>query len=248
MLRESAEQLYAVFSDPSWRCSVEFCEHCGPVTDALYKKPLRDLTASDLERYCRKAMTTWGNERDFKHFLPRILELLPSSLSSAPGVDIEVVLGKLRYAKWREWPARERDAIGGYLCALWDYLLARFPNEPEIDEWLCGIARAVDDLTSFLQAWWDAPGPEGYLNFAAFGGTVLHTNQLADAVWWEELSAQKHQVLSWLREPRTLDLLKRTQAERARWPADYAGYDSSFEAFAGWVLRIRQEEKPRGDV
>ena len=53
----------------------------SPLRDAreilmvLSAVPLRELTGEQVGPYSGWAMTTVGNERDYRHFLPRILEL-----------------------------------------------------------------------------------------------------------------------------------------------------------------------------
>ncbi len=40
-----------------------------------YSQNHEKLNEDDLSRFTGKAMTTWGNANDYKHFLPRIFEL-----------------------------------------------------------------------------------------------------------------------------------------------------------------------------
>jgi len=96
-----------------------------PVDHLLSKTGLSNLrrdflmqtdSAEDLGLYVFHAMTTVGDVDDFRHFLPRILEL---ALSTEFPVAREVVPGKLRYAKWTEWPAGESQAVRAYLAELW---------------------------------------------------------------------------------------------------------------------------------
>ena len=63
----------------------------------LHSKQLRELEDEDLARYAFKAMTTWGDVNDYKHYLPRIFEL---SAKRELLVDTFVTLGKLEYGKW----------------------------------------------------------------------------------------------------------------------------------------------------
>ncbi len=74
------------------------------------------MESEDISHYSFKAMTTWGDVEDFKHFLPRLLEL---SATTGLAYGYEVVLGKLEYAKWNEWEETEKDAIRAFLLAWW---------------------------------------------------------------------------------------------------------------------------------
>jgi hypothetical protein len=95
-IANAIEDLYRVFAGCRLDPHVEGCPHCVSDRDhaRIHSRPLRSLSGDDLGRYAFKAMTTWGNERDFRHFLPRILELLVSNDLDPP---TEVVLGKLAY-------------------------------------------------------------------------------------------------------------------------------------------------------
>lgn len=79
-LIEAIEALYRAFSNYPLHKHVEGCPCCIAESDKmlLESKPLRQLSSSDLSRYSFKAMTTWGDKNDFRHFLPRIFELVVS--------------------------------------------------------------------------------------------------------------------------------------------------------------------------
>ena len=126
MAPSSVAQLYETFK--SYRLGDDFtgCEHC--VTEESSAKlaaiPLRDLTALDLNRFAFKTMSTWGTVRHFKHFLPRLLELL---LCEFGVFDFpEVLIQKLNYAKWDQWPDSERVAVAQFL----NYLVIHHLQEP----------------------------------------------------------------------------------------------------------------------
>src|SRR5215470_5230868 len=83
-LRSSVERLYTVFADYHLSQHIEGCPCCITPADqaAIHSKPLRRLTYEDLELYAFKAMLTWGAPESWKHFLPRILEILAFEQSS----------------------------------------------------------------------------------------------------------------------------------------------------------------------
>lgn len=115
-LSESIRQLYNCFLRYPLKAKIEGCPHCnlGNSESALHNKSLNDLTWDDLGVYPFKAMTTFGDVDDFKHFLPRILELLATDFFNAH-YDTELILGKLNYGKWAEWPPEEQAAIRQFL-------------------------------------------------------------------------------------------------------------------------------------
>ena len=77
-LRKAIADLYNVFEDYHLDSHVEGCPCCVTKDDKklIEAKVLRELTADDLNHFAFNAMTTWGTVKDFKHFLPRLLELL----------------------------------------------------------------------------------------------------------------------------------------------------------------------------
>src|SRR3954469_6697600 len=114
-LADATRQLYTTFR----RYKVEKLLGCPCCTSdehgmLLASRPLKNLTASDLEQYAFKAMTTWGTVSDFKHFLPRIFELAAHQDFESSS-DVEVILGKLRYGDWDRWAAEERAAVTNFL-------------------------------------------------------------------------------------------------------------------------------------
>jgi len=117
---ETTEALYAMFDGYPLRKHVEGCPCCVGREEAtrLAWVPLRALSPGDLGRYAFKAMTTWGDVTEFKHFLPRILELaVTEEGASFPGLDLELIGHKLELAGWYEWPLNERDAVLDHLRA-----------------------------------------------------------------------------------------------------------------------------------
>jgi hypothetical protein len=149
-LKISIEGLYSVFSRYSLRSAMEGCPCCVADTDKekIHIKQLRQLDGEDLGRYTFKAMTTWGNTADFKHYLPRILELLSTTDFN---VDSFIVLGKLDYGKWTNWASEEQKAIRSFLLA-WCTDLVK--NKPYFDkDAFFEINRLLADINPLLESW-----------------------------------------------------------------------------------------------
>ncbi|MEQ9501427.1 MAG: hypothetical protein RIT81_31445 [Deltaproteobacteria bacterium] len=115
-LRASIEGLYDAFATYPLRATVPGCPHCEleRAERALHARPLRELSWDDLGVFVFKAMTTFGEEEDFKHFLPRILELHARKPFAAKH-DVDVVFGKLNYASSERWPDAERAAVRHFI-------------------------------------------------------------------------------------------------------------------------------------
>ena len=117
-MHAETRELYRVFARYP-HGALDGCPCCTSreETLAITRVPLAALRHDDLETLARKAMTTLGDEDDYRHFLPRIMEL---SLEPSPhlGFDHFVIGGKLDYAKWKTWPEDERAAIQKWTLAL----------------------------------------------------------------------------------------------------------------------------------
>lgn len=212
-LRETIEHLYSAFARYPLRKHVEGCPCCvsEPDKKRLEAKPLRQLLAGDLRRYAFKAMTTWGDKNDFRHFLPRILELLISN--DGIECDEEVVLGKLALAKWHDWPVPEQSAVREYFHAGWTTIL--FTSEPTVapDSWLCGLGRAGEDLQPYLNEWTNARNASAYEHLVAFvewhQPTYVKRHSLNNPFWPDTPKAVA-QVCDWLTSSDTISLLETT--------------------------------------
>ncbi len=86
----------------------------------LFSKSLKDLSDEDLSRFTGKAITTWGNELDYKHFLPRIFELIAELRSP---YEIWIAFEKLSLAGWKNWKEEEQKLVQEYMIVLWESML-----------------------------------------------------------------------------------------------------------------------------
>ena len=94
------------------------CECC--VTDEevkdLLSKPLREIGKEEMYYYMTSAITTFGDETDYKHFLPRIMELIVVSDVLNDFLTFE----KLNYTNWKFWNDEEVLVIENFFEALLD--------------------------------------------------------------------------------------------------------------------------------
>jgi len=193
-LKESIEKLYSVFSRYPLADVVEGCSCCVDVKDhlALRAAPLRVLPVVSLTHYAECAITTWGTEEDFKHFLPRILELLSQERDLK--YDTEIIVGKLRYAGWLNWQDNEKVAIKNYLMSVWKELLIRDTFPIEASDWVCSVGIIGEDLEPYLRMWLEAKSKVAYgrLLKAVKNGWILNN------AFWDEKTEGKRQVIAWL--------------------------------------------------
>lgn len=202
-LRAAIEGLYATFAKYPLAEHVEGCPCC--VSDAdhalLYSAELRQLDQHDLETFAFKTMSTWGSADDFRHFLPRILELLAEV--SPDWIATDVVLTKLGYGHWLTWPDAEQKAITTFFQALWADILSRFPHRFDAGGYLLGVAEATDEASPYLAAWPIAGSLPAAKHFAVF--VERHSaGRPADA------PSAANQITAWLRDP-----ARRSELEQA---------------------------------
>ncbi len=202
MLSDAIQRMYDVFAPYRPDTLDESCPCCIARTDLnpLQTNNLRELSADDLSSYAFKAMTTIGTVKEWKHFLPRICELIAAGPFPK---NIEIVLaGKLEYAEIGSWPAGERDAVERYLRALWSDLLHNWPHHEQPDSVLCCFARGAGSLAEAIGTWSALLPNEknARLHLAAWlkWGPA---NEDTPPPFWEEAEQAWAMVVAWLRSP-----------------------------------------------
>lgn len=203
-LQEAVAALYRTFAAYPFHHPVKGCLCCVSRADQalLASQPLQHLSGSDLGRYTYKALTTWGEVDDFKHFLPRILELLnvPQERMALP--DLFILFGKLSYAHWDTWPEQERQAILNYLLALWRCLLVSDPgaeNNPlPAVEFLDGLLDGQIDIMPLLSDWYTIDTPASLSQLADFISTHCEGRAFSD----------KQRFRDWLCDARIREMLE----------------------------------------
>jgi len=151
-LTSSIEGLYQAFKQYSRPLRSGVSPYAGirqSDIERLASRPLRALEPRDVQAYARHALTTWGDDREFRHYLPRLFELLTVDSHWA---DIELLIGKL-HPEWTSWPGEERSAVLRFFDALWDWALESYPATISAREVLRGLAAVGVELTPFLDRW-----------------------------------------------------------------------------------------------
>ncbi len=210
---DAIRRLYEVFARyvarrnmPRWGMTQEEIDH-------LCVTPLTDLTPGNLAEYVVHAVTTVGEAADFKHFLPRVLELLYWGQETT---DPEVLIGKLSYSDWHQWPDAEQEAVHEFLLAWWKHILSRDPTALEfrvtIDSCLSAIGLAEDDLAPFLDYWRSRDDANPLRHLAAMVDTnydaLMRHGRLGNS-WLRERRKQMGQIQKWLLSPQTGEALER---------------------------------------
>lgn len=232
---QAIRRLYEVFARYPARSDMPRCEHCATKDEIarLCATPLAELTEGSLNFYSLHAISTVGEVVDFKHFLPRMFE---SMLWGNGAIDVEIIVGKLPYGRWREWPSEEQAAISAFFSAWWSHLLSHYPAEHEAEECLCAIAQAEDDISRFLDFWRQCTGPHAMQHLAAtmeWNYCKLMDEQPLFNAWWQERPKQMSQLRDWLLSPLTGKALEEAFFKYAEQP--FAKLLSDGIQQFGWV-------------
>lgn len=178
-LTQSLESLYGEFAKypASDMSGSPAYEDLSEWNKELLSKPLRELTENDLSRYVGKAMTTWGNAVDFKHFLPRILDLVGQF---RPPYETDVVFGKIELADWKSWPDSEKQCLYDYWIALWQELL---DNDDEhahslFEAYFEAIYSMYQDFETMLVHWKSTNSAASISHLCEF--VLRHQNSIFD--------------------------------------------------------------------
>ena len=226
-LRAAVERLYTSFGRYPLKPVTDVCWHCHSPEEerVVHSAPLRQLTPDDLKWFAGDLLMTWGDLADFKHFLPRVFEIVAIDFFTNDHPDIETVLGALDRGGWTTWPAVEREAVHEFLRSFWTATLACWPSHYEVESVLTAIAEAEADLSWYLAAWASTVEPAAVLHFCDL--LAAHATRLAeggplDIPWLDGRPDREVQVRTWLQEqrpafaPKVAALLLATTDERAR--------------------------------
>lgn len=187
MRKEIIETLYREFARYEVAHPLQACPCCVHTADhRRLRTPLRKIREEQIARYAGKALTTWGTLDDYKHFLPRILELVPTHEALGfLGLQGWLVAGKLTYGRWRTWPDNEQTAVRTYFEALFDDFLDGEYHVSE-NEVVDMLRRLEEDIVVWFGRWDPMRSPET-------------AERLATAILYYE--GRDHEFANWLRSP-----------------------------------------------
>lgn len=166
----------------------------------LTSAPLGQLSGESIESYAGFAMTTVGGVEDYKHFLPRILELAVEG--SFLGTEPPIIGQRLKLGEWLEWPAYEQEAVGDLFIEAWKQVLLEHPDDEVAEDWLCGIANLNLDVSAALEVWDETPSVNATLQLAEFclteAGSVFEEDAEERGYWSYPSEANVRLVRTWL--------------------------------------------------
>lgn len=190
---EAVERLYQVFARYPLPRSLD----ASPLRDvvailrALHSAPLRKLGAEQVLPYASWAMTTVGGPDEYKHFLPRVIEL---ALDDPPHLGAEpwVIADKVTYRPYaNRWSEEELAAVRAVFLAAFARILMQHPeiNERKVLSWFEGLC-ALGFPSEALQTWRRFPSRHAIPHFASFIVHLYDYNEKNErySAFWKDVS------------------------------------------------------------
>jgi hypothetical protein len=174
-LNEAIGGLYSVFSRYPLPAAATYSKHTTISEDdvrVIREKALGNLSGADLHKFSMKALTTWGDENEFRHYLPRMLELV---VDDPNWTDIPTLFGKLSTAEWRTWSKEEQRAIENYVNVLTASALRGDVNV-SLANIALGASNADIPFASLIDVWNSTHGETSVVHLAYL--IVLERNDL----------------------------------------------------------------------
>ncbi|MFT4253484.1 MAG: hypothetical protein QM608_13475 [Caulobacter sp.] len=167
-LRAALDAAYDVFARYGRPSALEAPPHRKPeaLLAALTAKPLREAPCEAVGRYAGWATTTVGGIEDYKHFLPRVMELAVGGKCPHMGCEPEILGGRIAYAGLATWPARERAAVTAVFEAAARQAIDETLDAATPEEWLTAVGELGVAVAPLLQAWLSARSVDAGLHLA----------------------------------------------------------------------------------
>ena len=142
-------------------------ENLGKWNTELFSKPLTELDKDDLSRFTGKAMTTWGNANDYKHFLPRVFELTAELKTP---YEIWIAFDKLTLAEFQNWEEKEQKVIHEFMIALWESIVNDNSRKAELEfkDYFSAIAHFYPNFSDLLDVWTQSESKAGIKHLVEF--------------------------------------------------------------------------------
>ncbi len=155
-------------------------------------------------------MTTVGNASDYKHFLPRIIELSVEGDCPHMGTRPIILADKINCAGRQDWPSDEQSAVAKVFEAAWKQALELNPDESDnAEDWLCAVLSTGGSIDVELDFWLSCPLIGAGLQLARAVQSDVAGE--ADRPGWENLPVEALTTfLSWLASDAVRERLKTT--------------------------------------
>ncbi len=193
-LQDATDSLFAAFADIPKPRSIDACPCCVEEKNLcnLLSVPLREISPDDLGSYASSAFLTAGDVPDYLYFLPRILEISVTTDYWWP--DPEVTGRAVNNTLPLTWQESRLDALLDLFRCLIDQLLLSENSGPDLDSWICGIARMGLDVRPYLAQ--IELSPDHVTAYYEENSKRLAQRKLSNS-FWERPNAGYDQVVDW---------------------------------------------------
>ncbi|WP_298324575.1 hypothetical protein [Asticcacaulis sp.] len=196
--RKAIDDAYEVFA--SYRrpggLAVSPAENAEALLADLTSAPLRDLTPQKLDNFAGSALYTVGSQLDYKHFLPRILELMVSAQGS--GFDASLTARKLDYAHFKSWPADEIATVRQVFRAAWPFVCYAPFTTQQLPDLLVGNRIVGNEVFALLSQFEAVESDQSVMKLCRLVRAVLEMDERDFC--WSQLTANDRVCLeTWSR-------------------------------------------------
>ncbi|WP_433345258.1 hypothetical protein [Micromonospora sp. CA-111912] len=195
---QAVERLYGAFARHLLPGDMTACEHCVDQAEvALFARtPLRELAPGQLGPYLMNP-GTWGDETEFPHLVPRLLEAYATG-------EMEHWLWPDRVTRrisgrWQDWPAAERDAVEHFVRVWWHRTLGGYPSVTPAQDLLDAVAELGVDVGPYLAEFASVPGEAPARHLADVISDWAYGSSLRDGA--------QESMQRWLVGPTPVDVL-----------------------------------------
>ena len=193
VLKTAIDALYVAFASVPRPKTIEACPCCieDQELHTLLTRPRRDITPDELSSYASSVLLTVGGEADFRHYVPRIVDILVTVSGWWP--NPEVFGARLADANWLDWPEAQCAAVLRVLDARFDEAIAANDGDA-LDSLLCGFACAKLDLCSYLAR--IASAPDAVLAVYLHSANEIFERRLNNP-FWDDAPEGRQLVVDW---------------------------------------------------
>lgn len=168
-------------------------------------RPLRELSDEDIGPYAGSATLTVRGDDDYRHFIPRILELAVWN-TGWMGADPPIIADHLGRAGWSTWLPNQRSAVRNVFAAAYEWSIDADSDEPaDAELWLCGNLLIGHSTIELLPMWRNSTTTEAALRLADFHAGWVEANDLDERrSYWGDVPEDAWLAIGqWLLDPAT---------------------------------------------
>ena len=210
-LRHIVARAYQLFESYKVDEQLDVCTAC--CMDPRDELRLRTMEVADiplelLMSYNDNASTSQTTSNEFKHFLPRYLELI--SEFNSPSHSMELCFTRLEPFLEEEWSMEELNLIAEFSSQFFEYCLHTYPlqEHEELLSVLIMLDQKVFRIESFLAVWEESGTLEGLMHFRDLiycGFKTKRSHKLRNGFASDKLALQLH---TWMNSERVKERIK----------------------------------------